>query len=104
MMKWPCPRRPYPLPSHGDAAIVLVVTRILYITAVGPSDPTRASLALHLAANGAAEAGYEADIVLAADAAELIKPGVADSVTGLGIPPFAELLAKAQDKGIALHV
>ena len=78
--------------------------RILYITAVGPSDPARASLAIHLAANGAAEAGYDADIVLAADAAELILPGVADQVTGLGIPPLAELFAKAQDKGIPFHV
>lgn len=80
------------------------MTRILYITAVGPADATRASLAFHLAANGAVEAGYQADIVLAADAAELIKPGVADTVRGVGIPPFAELLAKTQEKGIALHV
>ncbi len=78
--------------------------RFLYITAVGPSDATRASLAIHLAANGAVEAGHTADIVLAADAAELIMPGVADSVTGVGIPPLAELFAKAQDKGIHFHV
>ena len=78
--------------------------RFLYITAVGPADPTRASLAIHLAANGAAEAGHDVDVVLAADAAELIKPGVAASVTGLGIPPLAELFAKAQDKGIHFHV
>ena len=78
--------------------------RILYICATGPSDPTRASLAFHLAANGAAEAGYDADIVLAGDGAELAKAGVAESVRGIGIPPLGELLAKVADKGIALHV
>lgn len=78
--------------------------RILYITAVGAGDPARASLAFHLAANGAVEAGYEADLVLAADATELIKPGVAEQVAGIGMPPLAELLAKAQARGISLHV
>jgi predicted peroxiredoxin len=80
------------------------MARILYISATGASDPTRASLAFHLAANGAAEAGHQADIVLAGDASELIKSGVAEGVRGVGIPPLGELLAKVRDKGIALHV
>ena len=79
-------------------------TRILYVTATGASDPTRASLAFHLAANGAAEAGYAADIVLAGDAAELVKAGVAEDVRGVGIPPLEELLDKVRTKGIGLHV
>ena len=36
-------------------------TWILYLTATGAADPTRASLAFHLAANGAIAAGYQAD-------------------------------------------
>ena len=80
------------------------MARILYVTATGPSDPTRASLAFHLAANGAVEAGHEADIVLAGDAAELVKPGVAEGVRGVGIPPLGELLAKAGEKGVPVHV
>ena len=78
-------------------------TRILYLTATGPSDPTRASLAFHLAANGAAEAGYAAEIVLVGDAADLITGDVA-SVRGVGIPPLGELLAKVGAQGIQVHV
>ena len=78
--------------------------RILYIAATGAGDPTRASLPFHLAANGAAEAGYDADIVLAGDASELVKANVAEGVRGVGIPPLAELLAKVGAKGIPVHV
>ena len=78
--------------------------RSLYISATGPADPTRASLAFHLAANGAAEAGYDADIVLAGDAAELVRRDVAERVRGVGIPPLAELLGKVTAAGIPLHV
>ena len=79
-------------------------TRILYVTATGPSDPTRASLAFHLAANGAADAGYQAEIVLAGDAADLVKGDVAAGVRGVGIPPLGELLAKVGAQGIQVHV
>ena len=78
--------------------------RMLYISATGPGDPTRASLAFHLAANGAAEAGYAAEIVLAGDAADLVRADVAAGVRGIGIPPLGELLAKAGDRGIPIHV
>ena len=78
--------------------------RLLYVTATGPADPTRASIPFHLAANGAAEAGYAADIVLAGDAADLVKAGVVEGVQGIGIPPLSELLAKVGAKGIALHI
>ncbi len=78
--------------------------RILYLTSTGAADPTRASLAFHLAANGAAEAGYDADIVLAGDASELVIAGVADQVRGVGIPPLSELLEKVTAKGIPVHV
>ena len=78
--------------------------RMLYITATGPVDPTRASLPFHLAANGAAEAGYAADIVLAGDATDLIREGIVEGVRGIGIPPLSELLEKAGNKGIALHI
>ena len=76
---------------------------MLYLTATGPADPTRASLAFHLAANGAAAAGYAPEIVLLGDAADLVKAGVADGVRGVCIPPLGELLVKAGDLGIPLH-
>ena len=79
-------------------------TRILYLTATGAADATRASLAFHLAANGAIAAGYQADIVLAGDAAELVHTGVAAGVHGVGIPPLVELLEQVRRHGIAVHV
>ena len=78
--------------------------RILYVTIVGPSDATRASIPFHLVANGSAEVGHQVDVVLGGDAADLIRPGVADKVAGLGVPPLRELLAKARDKGVVFHV
>jgi predicted peroxiredoxin len=78
--------------------------RILYLTATGSADPTRASLAFHLAANGAAAAGYQADIVLVGDAAELVKGDVAAGVRGVGIPPLVELLEQVRARAIAVHV
>ncbi len=78
--------------------------RMLYISATGPGDPTRASLAFHLAANGAAEAGYAAEIVLVGDAADLVMGDAAAGVRGVGIPPLAELLAKVGERGIPVHV
>jgi predicted peroxiredoxin len=80
------------------------MARILYLSATGPADPTRASIPFHLAANGAVEVGHEAEIVLAGDATELVKAGVADGVRGVGIPPLADLLAKTVQKGIPIHV
>jgi hypothetical protein len=80
------------------------MARILYLTATGPADPTRASLPFHLAVNGTTEAGDTAELVLAGDATELVKAGVADTVQGIGVPPLTELVAKATAKGVALHV
>ncbi|HEX6547829.1 MAG TPA: hypothetical protein VF134_03725 [Candidatus Dormibacteraeota bacterium] len=72
--------------------------------ASGPGDPTRASIPFHIAANGALAAGVEVSVVLAGDASELIKPGVAESVRGVGIPPLADLLEKCRTGGVTLHV
>ncbi len=83
---------------------VVKMPRILYLSATGPADPTRASLAFHLAVNGSAEVGQQADVVLAGDAAELVKSGTVDSVRGVGVPPLSELFAKAAAKGVQLHV
>jgi predicted peroxiredoxin len=80
------------------------MARIHYLVATGPGDPTRASIPLHLAVNGAREAGMEASVSFAGDAAVLIQDGVAEQVTGIGVPPFKELLAAAVQKGVKLYV
>lgn len=77
---------------------------ILYIGASGRADPVRAGLPFHLAANGSAEVGQTAAIVLAGDATDLLLEGVVDSLEPLGMPTMRELVAKTVAKGIAVHV
>jgi predicted peroxiredoxin len=80
------------------------VSGLLIVTAAGPEDPTRASIAFHIAANGAKPAGTEVAIALAGDAAELVKPDVIANVFGLGLPPLRELLDKCLEHDIHFYV
>jgi predicted peroxiredoxin len=78
--------------------------RTLYMATAGSSDPTRASIPLHLAVNGSLEVGHNVAVVLAGDATELLKTAVRDSIEGLGVPPVRELLAKAQEHNLPIYV
>ena len=77
---------------------------ILYIASCGTSDPTRASIPWHLAVNGSIEAGQTARIVLAGDAAELVMADKREGVEGVGLPPLRDLVAKALDRSVPIHV
>jgi predicted peroxiredoxin len=70
----------------------------------GSSDPTKASIPLHLAVNGCLEVGHTVDLVLAGDATELVKPEIRETISGVGVPPARELFAKARQHGVAIHV
>ena len=78
--------------------------RILYLASSGSSDPTRASIPVHLAVNGSVEVGHDVGIVLAGDAAELLNADVRDGLAGVGLPPLRELFAKARDHAIPVYV
>ena len=78
--------------------------RILYLATTGPDDATKASLPLHIAANGSVEAGQECAVALAGDAVELAKRAVAESVEGVGVPPARDLLNKLRDHEIPIYV
>ncbi len=78
--------------------------RILYLSTAGSSDPTRASIPLHIAANGSIEAGQECAVVLAGDATELASRETAERVTGVGVPPARELLEKLVDNRVPVFV
>jgi predicted peroxiredoxin len=80
------------------------VSGLLIVTAAGPEDPTRASIAFHIAVNGAKPAGTEVAIALAGDAAELVKPDVIANVFGLGLPPLRELLDKCLEHNIHFYI
>jgi predicted peroxiredoxin len=78
--------------------------RILYMATAGTSDPTRASIPLHLAVNGSLEVGHDVGVLLAGDATELLKAGVRDSLEGVGVPPARDLLAKARQHEVPVYV
>lgn len=78
--------------------------RILYMATSGSGDPTRASIPFHLAVNGSFEVGQHAGVVLAGDAAELVKAGVRDGVEGVGLPPMRELVEKLTRHAIPVYV
>ncbi len=78
--------------------------RILYLATTGANDATKASVPLHIAANGSVEAGQECAVVLAGDAVELVARETAETVEGVGIPPVRELFAKLRDNEIPVYV
>ena len=74
------------------------------MSTTGPADATRASLPVHLAVNGSLEVGHAVELVLAGDATELVKPDVRDRLEGIGVPPMRELIAKARENDVLIHV
>jgi predicted peroxiredoxin len=78
--------------------------KTLYFCITGSSDPTRASIPLHVAANGSVEAGHETAVLLAGDATELLSKKTSDRLEGVGVPPVRELLAKLLDHDVPVYV
>ena len=79
------------------------MAKLIYTSTHGSDDPTRAAFPFILA-NGAIEAGHEAEVFLAGEAVYLMKQPVAEAVVPVGWPPLAELLTKAIEGGVAIHV
>ena len=77
---------------------------LLIVTAAGPEQPTRASVPFHIAVNGAKPNGTEVGIVLAGDAAELVKPDVIANVIGVGVPPLRDLVDKCLEQELRVYV
>lgn len=77
---------------------------ILYLATSGSSDPTRASLPIHLAVNGSLEAGQSVNLVLAGDATELLSATTRDALQGVGLPPARELFAKVRQHEVPVFV
>lgn len=78
--------------------------KITYFVSAGTADATRASIPLHLAANGSVEVGQETSIILGGDAAELLLDDNADRMEGVGVPPARDLLAKLRDHAVPIFV
>ena len=80
------------------------MAKLAIVGSTGASDPTRASIPFHIAVNGAHAGGTEVLVILAGDAAGLLKEGVPEQVNGLGVPPLAALLARCTEARIPIHV
>jgi predicted peroxiredoxin len=80
------------------------MAKLIYVATHGPDDPTKACMPFHLAVNGAAAAGIDAEINLAGDATLLIQNHVVESVVPVGFPTLKELVAVAVDKGVPIFV
>ncbi len=78
--------------------------KVLYLGTTGAQDPTKASLPLHIAANGSVEAGQECAVVLAGDATDLVARETAERLEGVGIPPVRDLVAKLRDHAVPVYV
>ena len=91
---------------HGESreAATFAAMEVLYISSSGSSDATRASIPWHLAVNGSIESNQTARLVLVGDAAEIVRADVRDRVEGVGLPPLRDLVAKAVDRSVFVHV
>jgi predicted peroxiredoxin len=78
--------------------------KILYLATAGAADPTRASIPLHIAANGSVDEGQECAVVLVGDGTELVSREKAVQIEGVGIPPIRELLQKLLDNQVPVYV
>ena len=78
--------------------------KFLYFVTTGTSDPTKASIPIHLAVNGSVEVGHETSIILAGDAAEIILGNNATTIAGVGLPPMSELVEKVLKHKIPVYV
>ncbi len=78
--------------------------KILYLSTAGALDPTRASIPLHIAANGSVGEGQKCAVVLVGDATELVSRENAEKIEGVGIPPTKELLQKLIDNQVPVYV
>jgi predicted peroxiredoxin len=78
--------------------------KVLYLSTAGTGDPTKASLPLHIAANGSVEASQECAVVLAGDATALVSRETAERVEGVGVPPARELFQKLVDNQVPVYV
>jgi predicted peroxiredoxin len=78
--------------------------KILYLATAGAADPTRASIPLHIAANGSVVEGQDCAVALAGDATELVSRENAERLEGVGIPPVQELLQKLVENEVPVYV
>ena len=78
--------------------------KFVYVMTTGTDDPTKASLPLHLAANGSVEVGHDTSVLLAGDATEMLLGENIEQMQGIGIPPVRELMTKLRENAVPVYV
>ena len=76
---------------------------LMFMGSSGSEDPTKAVLPLILA-NGAVDAGHEAQVSLFGDAVVLMNDAVINSLVPLGWPPLKELMATLMENKVPIYV
>ncbi len=79
------------------------MAKIFYMGSNGSENPTK-SVFPFILANGAVEAGHQAEISLFGDAVVLIKDVIANNVTPMGWPPLKDILATTITNKIPIYV
>ncbi len=79
------------------------MARILYMGSNGSENPTK-SVFPFILANGAVDAGHQAEISLFGDAVVLMKDVVANSVVPVGWPPLKEIMTTTIKNKIPIYV
>ena len=79
------------------------MAKILYFGSNGSENPTK-SVFPFILANGAVEAGHEAEISLFGDAVVLMKDVVANSVVPVGWPPLKDIMATTIKNKVPIYV
>ena len=79
------------------------MAKLLYFSTNGSENPTKAALPF-LGANGAVEAGHEAEIILFGDAVVVMKDSVANAIVPVGWPPLKDLMATTIQNKVPVYV
>ncbi len=79
------------------------MARILFMGSNGSENPTKSVFPFVLA-NGAIDAGYEAEVSLFGDAVVLMKDAVANSVVPVGWPPLKDIMATTIRNKVTIYV
>ena len=79
------------------------MAKLLFMGVRGSADPTNAAMPF-IMANGAVQAGHEAQIVLANEAVDLMTTPVIENLMPFGWPPFKEILAETLAGKVSIHV
>jgi predicted peroxiredoxin len=79
------------------------MAKILYVGTSGSDDPTRAGFPFNFAL-GAVDAGHQAEIFLAGEAAYVMKDEIARALDPVGMPPLREMLQKVVEHRVPIYV